>query len=94
MRTWHGASGEIIVSWNAVACATGYRVARASTASGPLSSDPPANPGDPPRHFQYDELVIGPGDSRRYYSVTAYNGNGEGPSSEVVCGEPPGPPSC
>jgi hypothetical protein len=42
--------------------------------------------------FEYDEAVYvsGPG----YFRVTAFNSGGEGPPSSVVCGSPPGYPTC
>jgi hypothetical protein len=43
--------------------------------------------------FEYVEIISG-GAVRRYFRVVAYNANGEGPVSVVVCGDPPGHPAC
>jgi hypothetical protein len=51
----------------------------------------PATPSSvPSRVFQYVEV----GFRRHYFRVTAYNANGYGPPSVVVCGTPPGELSC
>jgi hypothetical protein len=118
-----GGSGEIVVRWNAVANATGYRVQRGDAASGPFSvnadlnittgkttagtdvinilsqkySYKPVNVAfaapDSSPWFEYIETVSG-GAVRRYFRIVAYNASGEGPTSVVVCGDPPGHPAC
>ena len=52
----------------------------------------PANPGDPlaSRRFRYVEVAF----PRHYFRVTAYNANGQGPPSVIVCGTPIGEPDC
>jgi hypothetical protein len=109
VRTWHGGSGEITVSWDGVPGATGYRVSRGTTPAGPFSIAADVNLvtgkitkasgvlwvyAEAPRYFQYDELIAAPGDHHRYYYVTAYNAYGDGPASVVVCGAPPGATPC
>jgi hypothetical protein len=44
----------------------------------------------PSQSFHYVEYPF----VRHYFRVTAYNGNGFGPSSVVVCGTPVGYPAC
>jgi len=46
--------------------------------------------GPPPSELHYVELA----DGRRYLRVTAYNDEGAGPPSIVVCAAPFGSPSC
>ena len=43
--------------------------------------------------FQYVEVPTG-GVVQRHLRVVAYNANGDAPASVVVCGAPPGRPSC
>jgi hypothetical protein len=51
-------------------------------------------PGEePPPRYQYIELVSG-GVTQRYFKVVAYDDDGEGPASEVVCGAAQGQSSC
>lgn len=105
-----GGSGEIQVAWRGVANATGYRVSRASAASGPFttSADFDVTTGKSTKApgvrnlyytneqgFVYVEEISGAGsDPRRYFRVTAYNTTGEAQPSAVVCGAPTGSPTC
>jgi hypothetical protein len=122
-----GGSGEIELDWTGVPGATGYRIDRADTPSGPFSiaaavnlitgtatmvgpgvgnicSDdqtfyPPSHAthagGAASRRFHYVEFpVVGFTFDRHYFRVTPFNSNGDGASSVVVCGTPPGEPTC
>jgi hypothetical protein len=103
-----GGSGEIAVRWRSVPSATGYRVKRSSAPGGPfeVSADIDMESGRTtlgdgvtnvwmPAHdvFEYVEL-ISDGSAVRYVRVIAYNENGEGPASAVICAAPPGAPRC
>ena len=54
----------------------------------PSLATPPG--GIAPLHFHYTEEVF----PRHYFRVTAYNANGDGPPSVIVCGTPIGEPDC
>jgi hypothetical protein len=97
-----GGSGEIMVEWDAVAGATGYRVLRSDTAGGPyaVAADYDVATGHATTaddgifvwsptgssHFQYIEV----GEERvRWFQVVAYNAAGDAPPSAAVSGSPP-----
>ena len=98
-----GGSGEIQLEWSGVAGATGYRVGRATTVSGPFATTADVNaatgqgPHDPDvvnlfrsaTGYVYVDVPTGaaPG-PRRFYRVTAYNTSGAAAPSAVVCGAP------
>lgn len=100
-----GGSGEIQLGWTGVAGATGYRVGRATTMSGPFATTADVNaatgqgPHDPDvvnlyrsgTGYAYVDVPTGAApDRRRYYRVTAYNTSGAAAPSVTVCGAPPG----
>jgi len=97
-----GGSGEIMVEWEAVAGATGYRVLRSEAAGGPYAviadydvatghattTEEGIYVGSPTgtSYYQYVEY----GEARvRWFQVVAYNAAGDAPPSAAVSGSPP-----
>lgn len=104
-----GGSGEIELNWGTVAGATGYRVYHATASDGPFSiaadydgASATSTKASGVMNVYYTaeegfvliEVISDDAHSRRYYRVAAYNPAGEGASSAIVCGVPPGYPSC
>lgn len=101
-----GGSGEILVDWNTVADATGYRVYRSSSAGGPFVSSASVivATGVTTVEFggSYELIQMWPpssdsyeyvevtGGARTYFRVVAFNTAGTGTTSAVVCGAPVG----
>lgn len=101
-----GGSGEILVDWNTVADATGYRVYRSSSAGGPFVSSASVivATGVTTVEFggSYELIQMWPpssdsyeyvevaGGARTYFRVVAFNTAGSGAKSAVVCGAPVG----
>ncbi len=99
-----GGSGEILVNWDAVADATGYRVYRSSSAEGPFvaSASIAAATGVTSVEFggSYENIQVwqptsfsfqyveSVDNARAYFRVAAFNTAGSGPRSGVVCGSP------
>lgn len=111
-----GGSGEVGLTWEALADATGYRVLRSDTADGEFEvtaeldvttgaataaadvvnvfsgqhSYVPAGSTfeGPDQSPQFSYVDLGP--RQRCYRVIAFNTAGDGPSSDVACGAPPG----
>ncbi len=98
-----GGSGEILVGWSLVPDATGYRVYRSDSPDGPFvaAARYDVASGEATVEYtgtyeyigihstdqglQYVEAVRG---QLGYFQVVAYNDDGEGPPSAVLCGEP------
>lgn len=91
-----GGSGEIVLHWDGVPLAVGYRVYRAENPGGPFTvaaevdaSSGENNLGGPfvwkpgPNSFEYIEVT---GDGPVYFQVVAFGEFEDGPSSVVVCG--------
>lgn len=96
-----GGSEEICVAWDTVDGATGYRVYRALSPDGPFVASASVSgtqttveyDGDfltvgiwppSPTRYEYVEAGISPGPV--YFVVRAFDADGEGPASAVVCG--------
>lgn len=98
-----GGSGEILVLWDTITGATGYRVYRSDTAAGgfePAASiDVTTGVVTIEYGAWYEYIGIGAEGSTGfryteaigtfgYFRVTAFNAGGEGPLSGLVCAEP------
>ena len=105
-----GGSGEIVVDWDTIADATGYRVYRSDVPDGPFvaSASVDVATGETTVEFagSYEFIQVWPPSPQSfqyieasvsdpgYFRVTAFNAAGEGPPSVVVCGRPVGYPDC
>jgi len=79
-------SSSITVSWNSVTGATGYKVYRSNSESGPFTEVATSLTS-----YQHSGLTSG---TTYYYKVIAYNGGGESsPSGVVSATTPPGKPT-
>jgi hypothetical protein len=99
-----GGSGEILVDWDTVEGADGYRVYRSSDAGGPFTRAASVNAATGATTIEfggsYEYISIWPPSSSSfeyvevvpggpaYFQVAAFNSAGEGPRSTVVCAVP------
>lgn len=104
-----GGSGEIVVNWNTVPDATGYRVYRSTSADGPFvpAASVMVATGATTIEFDgsYEYIQIWPPSSNAYeyveasigspgyFRVAAFNAAGTGPRSAVVCASAQGNPA-
>lgn len=91
-----GGSGEIVLQWDGVPLAVGYRVYRAAAPGGPfaVSAEVDASSGEnnlggafvwKPGANSYEYIEV-TGDGPVYFKIVAFSEFEEGPASAVVCG--------
>jgi hypothetical protein len=102
-----GGSGEIQLTWDGVAGATGYRVERADASAGPfeVAATIDLASGEITRATGVVNVLLATGDQpftyvevggadRRFLRVVAVHGGADAEPSPVVCGAPVGRPDC